>query len=319
MNTPLLDVTVKLPANDGQLNVCLLGYQLELATSFGTSHFTSTFRSNALLLLRVPHSNKTLHDSETWELKGVGEVGLPPKKALVYEADLDDMKTFLTSFIDSLIVVLNKQKSCSDDNDRQSDPFAVIPEPYFACIRGATSTSASGTAGLSDTLPVAVTNNHDSTCGNNDPSDILPYALLLEALDTCGCHTSTYARAGRALIESAIFDAWAKDLRVPLYDLINVSPTSTSHRSFYTAALNEDISLIVDAAKFGAKFTPQLKIKLNSDVNMSRSILRALDEALPYQEGHMWSIDANAAWTTEVAMEMLIEVLELYRHRIYMV
>jgi hypothetical protein len=92
-----------------------------------------------------------------------------------------------------------------------------------------------------------------------------------------------------------------------------------AHRSFYTAALNDDISLIVQAAVFGAKHTPQLKIKLNGSVELAKSILSALDAALPHQDGHEWSIDANSAWTPGVAERMLREVLEPHKHRIFMV
>ena len=289
MTTPLLDVTVDFSGRGDLLNVCLLGYELELATSFGTSHSTSSFRNNALLLLRVPSQSAMEGETAgkvTWDLRGVGEVGLPPKKTLVYEADLNDISAFMNSFLDEL----QAPKGSSSSLTTNADVFASLPERYFSRVRR-----------------------------GNEGEVLLPYHRMLQALDMCACSGATFGRAGRALVESALFDAWAKELQLPLHELINVSPISSTHRSFYTAALNDDISLIVQAAIFGAKHTPQLKIKLNDSVELAKRILHELDVALPYKEGHWWSVDANSAWSPDVAEEMLREVLEPYKHRLFMV
>lgn len=294
MTTFLVDVTADLSACGGdKLNLCLLGYQLELATSFGTSHSTSSCRNNALILLRAPltctvNSSHSSVDKQ-WVLKGVGEVGLPPKKALVYEADLGDIQTFLLSFIDTL----QKLSSTHSPETPPADVFATIPEYYFSWARRCVATGSS--------------------------SSFFPYVYMLRALDTCSCHAATFARAGRALIESAVMDAWAKDLQLPLYKFLGVPNVAADHNSFYTAALNDDISLIVAAALFGAKHTPHLKIKLNHSVDQAKEILFALNKALPHKEGNRWCIDANAAWTPSLAEVMLQEVLEPYSYRIFMV
>lgn len=309
MLNSLLNVTVDLTGSGHMLNICLLGYQLELATAFGTSHSTSSFRNNALLLLRVPSlqagvgnivtgSAEYVAEDGSWVLKGVGEVGLPPKKELVYEADLADITTFVSSFLAA--IQSPDASTFSSSSSNSSDVFASVPDKYFPLVRGFADTSSSA---------------EDGSCATGS----LPYVRLLQALDCCSCCSASFGRAGRALVEAAVLDAWAKDLCLPLSQLIGVSSECPSHRSFYTAALNDDISLIVDAALFGAKHTPQLKIKLDGSVARSKTILRALHEALPHQEGHVWSIDANAAWSPEVAEIMLREVLQPYKHRIYMV
>ena len=293
---PLLNETVSLPNGD-KINFVVLGYKLELATSFGTSHSTSTFRKNALLLLRLPYSQCCQgHEIEEdtkgdFVLKAVGEVGLPQKKELVYEADLDDIVMYLTSF-------LQEVRRYASTGLPQADVFLHISHPYFDRVRikkAASSVDAHGWLSIQS------------------------YEHLLQALDSCQCNSLSYGRAGKALVESAIFDLWAKDLRVPLYDLMNVPSLSDAHRSFYTAALNVDISLIVDAAIFGSKFTPHLKIKLNDSVELAKTILYAINEALPHQDCHSWSIDANAAWSPSISERMLFEVLMPYKKRIFMV
>ena len=176
MTTHLLNVTIDLYGNGKQLNVCLLGYSLELASAFGTSHSTSTFRHNALLLLRVPSCAEE-QEAEAWTLKGVSEVGLPPKKEMVYEADLDDMTAYVLSFLESFHELMNS----SSDVAVVVDAFAPLPEHYFARVRGDTT---------------VFTPPSPPTC-----TPQLPYAQLLQALDTCSCNSSThsFARAGRVL------------------------------------------------------------------------------------------------------------------------
>jgi L-Ala-D/L-Glu epimerase len=272
--TPVLDVTVDVGACAVQL--VLLAYKLELATAFGTAHSSTSFRQNALLILKVDGV-----------FMGVAEAGMPPKKALVYEADLDDCKAYVAAYVESM-------------RTHQADCFSVLsafgelPGHYFALLRG-------------------------------DSGAIRPvFHALLRAIEQCPMNSASFGRVGRSLVESAVLGACAHDCGLSLQQLIGLPVTqpqeqSSTHFSFYTAALNQDITLIVEAAKFGAQFTSQLKIKLNGDVELSRKILTALDAALPHAEGQHWSIDANCDWSPEVARGMLDEVLGPFKHRIYMI
>jgi len=278
MEDPILDVTLDVGASTVQ--ILLLACKLELATAFGTSHSSTSFRNNALLVLKLDGI-----------FLGIGEAGLPPKKLHVYEADMNDCKEYVLGFIES--IHSTKKQSVVDPQKM----FEHLPDCYFSCFRSTPSNEA----------------------GHRPVRPIFP--LLLQALDNVNCTISrcSFGRAGRSLVESTILSACAHDCRLTTQELIGVPLEAPSHLSFYTAALNEDISLIVQAAKFGAQFTPQLKIKLNGDVDMSRRILKALDAALPATEGHHWSIDANCGWSPEVALCMLKEVLGPYTHRIFMV
>ena len=68
-------------------------YELELRAAFGTSHSSTTRRRNALFTFRTPILGPTVVPLATAagaEVLGYGEVGLPPKKAAVYHADLAD-------------------------------------------------------------------------------------------------------------------------------------------------------------------------------------------------------------------------------------
>jgi L-alanine-DL-glutamate epimerase-like enolase superfamily enzyme len=144
--------------------------------------------------------------------------------------------------------------------------------------------------------------------------------------------------------ECALFDAWAKQrgctVQQLLYHDTGAAATPTRPQSFYTAALNDVVSKIVDSARFGTQYTPLLKIKLDGNVARSRTILAAL-YAFEEQEAKeekkktgnaaaaaasaadaaaapCWSIDANAAWTPRIAMDHL-QLLEQYKTRVFMV
>lgn len=54
--------------------------ELKLKSSFGTSHSSTTTRTNALIIT-------TLETPEKKVFEGYGEVGLPPKKAFCYLAN----------------------------------------------------------------------------------------------------------------------------------------------------------------------------------------------------------------------------------------
>lgn len=150
----------------------------------------------------------------------------------------------------------------------------------------------------------------------------------------------------------AVLDLWGHFARVPLSTLLfgaaqHQPPSAAATtapppplavaRSFYTAALNDDVAQIVAATRFGLASTPLLKIKLDADVGRARAILAALtacyDEAVPRRgaaaaaplvpgdagaRSGVWSVDANAAWSADVARAYL-DVLRPYGPLIYMV
>eukprot|EP01027_Heterolobosea_sp_BB2_P009010 GEZU01013345.1.p1 GENE.GEZU01013345.1~~GEZU01013345.1.p1 ORF type:complete len:346 (-),score=86.29 GEZU01013345.1:19-981(-) len=137
----------------------------------------------------------------------------------------------------------------------------------------------------------------------------LPY-VLLKALDTCPINqdpTAEFTRAARCGLEMAILDLWGHILQKPLYELIGIGAPRDKF-SFYTAALNEDIAQIVDSARFGLCHTPYLKIKLDGDVEKGTRIMDRLHEVYASQTAlppYKWSIDANCAWTSEIALQYL--------------
>ena len=79
---PLVDITVKKTKVSHQIRVLLFPYNIELQTSFGTSHSQSDKRQNALALLIIDSPG----DNGCY--LGIAEAGLPPKKKDVYEADI---------------------------------------------------------------------------------------------------------------------------------------------------------------------------------------------------------------------------------------
>ena len=61
--------------------------RLELRSAFGTSHSSTTVRNNP----RVHVTVAVGQSGATASYSGVAEIGMPPKKAGVYEADLADV------------------------------------------------------------------------------------------------------------------------------------------------------------------------------------------------------------------------------------
>ena len=46
--------------------------------------------------------------------------------------------------------------------------------------------------------------------------------LLLSALDSCTLNTASFGRAGKALVESAVIDSWAKFFKLSVVQLLNL-------------------------------------------------------------------------------------------------
>ena len=100
-------------------------------------------------------------------------------------------------------------------------------------------------------------------------------------------------------------------------------PPRSSHRSYYTVPLDDDVEAAVDNARWGLEFTPYLKLKVDGDLRRAVGIFRALRDAGLLQLGdddddddeggegkgtrsrrHV-CIDANAAWTSRLARDAL--------------
>jgi len=217
------------------------------------------------------------------EVGGVGEIGLPPKKRDCYEADLEDCVSFAISYWNSLNEAIQRG-TCAE-----CSPFQSLATKYFEKAR------------------------------TGGPLDSNLHRVMLQALDHCPMSSSSFGRAGRSGVESCLIDSWARSRNVTVFSLLNLAKENRLHKSFYTAALNDSIDSIVASARVGSHFTPNLKIKLNDSISFNKAILRRLDEAFPSPHHGWWSIDANCAWTPEIAMEMLTDVLMPFKPRIYMV
>lgn len=163
-----------------------------------------------------------------------------------------------------------------------------------------------------------------STCtGVLELSDVVSIVMkfLLSCLDWCsvGAQAAAY-RAAKSGWETAIFDCWGRHRNVAVHELVGIAkghPDGEYCRvSFYTAALNDDIAAMIASAKLGWKFTPHLKVKLNADVGRCCRVLRSLASAAAElfpstaadcgeHDRIYWSIDANCAWSPQVALEFL--------------
>lgn len=67
----------------------------------------------------------------------------------------------------------------------------------------------------------------------------------------------------------------------------------------------------------GNQCTPYLKIKLDANLPHARAVLECLDKRFPVLE-RAWSVDANAAWNPQTALEFL-QLLKEFSPRILMV
>jgi hypothetical protein len=82
-----MSLTYQYLVGGAKLTLTLENYPLKLKSTFGTSHSSTDFRLNGLCCIKINN-----------EWIGWGECGLPPKKADVYFADFDDVKTYFVAF-----------------------------------------------------------------------------------------------------------------------------------------------------------------------------------------------------------------------------
>ena len=111
---------------DFVVKLSISSYHLELRTPFGTSHSQSSFRSNALITIRL--------ESKDGALEGAGEVGLPPKKRGCYEANFYDIFAYFAAFG---AFAVRKKEQVADGAVFSYDPFTGVPDKFFKPLRAA--------------------------------------------------------------------------------------------------------------------------------------------------------------------------------------
>lgn len=126
--------------DESSLNIRLFEYNLTLRSAFGTSHSSTSSRQNGLLELSFGSR------------QGYSEVGLPPKKPFCYEADLNDILTYIKAYVATLMILFESDAApmkvsdfhSSIDLDKiqldkidafQSDPFAQCGKFFFSVIK----------------------------------------------------------------------------------------------------------------------------------------------------------------------------------------
>ena len=228
----------------------------------------------------------------SWSAEGYGESGLPPKKPGglgCYHADVKDCEMLFDAFCSA--VAEGGLKTAVSSN-ASSNPFEGLAG-YFHLPQNCDKESVGDTRDVFMALLRLI----DSFAGGDEAKQFL---------------------AGRSGLEAAVFGCWSSICNAPFFVFAGITPPSAAPtRSFYTAALNDDINEMVASAQFGLQFTPCLKIKLDGDVEKSRRILdRCAADAL----GLVWSIDANSAWDVDVAMAHLPVIRHAAEvHGVYMV
>lgn len=267
-------------------------YVMRLRSKFGTSHSQTVKRTNALFTMRLR--------LEGGVATGVAEVGLPPKKAGIYESDFEDVVRVAAKFswfvaldqvaVDgrpaSLVCLENgeakdRRSVKNASNSTAEDPFASLDECFFSELR--------------------IHSAFNST-----------FQRLLQSLDRCLVDEGTVALPTCAGIEVALLDCWSRIKGVPLHRTICPLADSQQRVSFYTVAMNEDRREMVASAMFGLQHTPFLKIKLGPCLQSNIQVLKTLYEEMEAR-GHRvanrsWSIDANACLDPEKAL-LLLEMM----------
>jgi len=276
---------VSIPLNNfssgASLRIALAPYILDLRAEFGTSHSSTSRRTNALVQISFHRIDRC---SDVIQY-GYGEIGLPPKKKGCYLADYEDIRTYVALFSEELNAEPLILSKC--------DPFEELPEEYFSNCRRSSGVLA----------------------------DVLKSVLC--RMDECSANGAEYSRAARCGLEMALFDLWGKHTSQPLSTLLGLfSPTqdeSYRRKGFYTVAINSDIDAVLSVIhKEACSSTRFFKIKINHDVPFIAKLLNSLAEAFPPIHGiRDWVLDANAAWSTSIAIEF-VAVIAPYKDRIYM-
>ena len=213
-------------------------YQLELRSAFGTSHSSTTNRTNAIIRIEVEGGCC---------YRGVGEVGLPPKKKGCYLADYDDVEGFFNQYKN---IVVGEWKRFGKDFDQGKYKEWMNLELFKEFL---TNPELREVKRKEEAIPWFLLQLLHSSKFTDHEGGIPKYKNAA----TCG-------------IEMAIFDLWGSILQKPLYQILNLS-LPTSKVSFYTAALNDDLKEIEKSAEFGFKTHStsqnQTRLKLGQGYN----------------------------------------------------
>jgi hypothetical protein len=221
-------------------------YQLELLSTFGTAHSATVSRTNALITAEIrAQSNMFV---------GYGEIGLPPKKAHCYLADLDSVEGFFTAYCARL----------SAASKSEYDPFANLPTKYFVSLRGHVDGRSNFDAALRclfeqlDLMPTPATER------------AAKYGV--EAVSKCVHEVSLLTDTAT----KALLDIWSQSVNVPLWRLIFGAETDVEQCSkplYYTVALTDDESELLASSRHGAAHTHFIKVKLNADIERGKRTL----------------------------------------------
>eukprot|EP00762_Andalucia_godoyi_P001473 ANDGO_00309.mRNA.1 Enolase superfamily member DDB_G0284701 len=267
------EIAFPVPGTSYRVLLSVESLHLRLRHVFGTSHSSSTSRTNGLFRVLI-----TDERSSSCTIESFGECGLPPKKPGCYFADMKDCHDYFHQVVEQARVFAALPDSY--------DAFADVPDAYFPSCRRHTCASCEETT-LFHTLLYIV----DRACGD-----------------------SKFFRAGKSALECAVLGAWAMLRSVPVWKLAGFEQGEAQcARSFYTAALMQNLDDMVESTRFGLEYTPFIKIKVDDNAEWTAKVLEKLSNL-----GTEWSIDANAAWNPSISMEML-EVLKPYAEKIFMV
>ncbi len=250
-----------------KIKLTLIHRKLELhfRTSFNTSHSNSTIRNNSLIIIKIEGK---------YNLYGLGESGLPPKKKDCYLADINDIKNYIDSYSLHLKNIIEKIEEITEEN------FPIKNLPKFIYI-------------------------------------------LIHALDTCPSNNEEYYNCAKNCIEGAIFDLSGKIKQKSLISLINNinEENFPIKKAFYTISILEKDEFL-KSLNFGLKYTQYIKLKLNKDLNHSKSSLELLNNEIskiPNYKGK-WSIDLNSDFSSvEDCINLIKNVILKYKEKIYMI
>jgi len=261
--------------------------------------------------LLFPHSLQlTRATNNQTPLEVFAEVGLPPKKAFVYEADMLDIQVFVEAYCAQL-----------------ESSVGTFSEGHAAALQKV----------LQHTPAFSFPSLRSPAQSQTQEGDIDIFCTLLGSLDACPLQHESYARAASSLIEVAATALLAESRGISVSQLLlgDLSANPSNHCSFYTAALNDDVQEMVSSAAFGAQHTPHLKVKLDGNAGRCATILDTLatwsstsssssssSSSTNTDSGDArdwWSIDANCAWSPALVLSLSSELLPKYRERIKMI
>ena len=245
--------------------------RVELRTPFGTAHSSTTTRTNALVRCVL-----AFHDDEDAgrprrAVVGIAEVGLPPKKPGVYDAEYADVERLVSEGVGP----------SGGTPDLSDLPAWCLPDARRA-IREGLRASACERALLAALASI------DASAHAPEPS--LP--------------------AARAGLEVALLDAWAKLRGVSLRALLGFpsspypspSPSRAPTRrdvvpSYYTVAAtpDDDLDAFLVNARWGLRRTPFIKLKVRASLEETAA---ALDAVVRLQDEIRAEPDADAGGDT---------------------